>query len=159
MYKVSNRYIKCKRSWYLFKHGCFRIHLHNKLPSIGLSFCKNFPVNNVLTGSRAHPRTPSYTPGSRAEGAGRITPLPFLLRRHLSAYFPSCCCLRVQLLTSLPVGADCGPCLWTLPSGHSFNHQDVLGTQVVAWTITKVIGVWASLIDKAPLLHKPLKQD
>ena len=112
MYKVSNRYIKCKRSWYLFKCGCFSIHLRNKLPSTGLSFCKNFPVNNVLTGLRAQSWTPSYTPGSRAKGAGRITLLPFVPRRHLSAYFPSCGCLRVQLLTSLHVGADCGPCLW-----------------------------------------------
>ena len=49
MYKVSNKYIKCKKNcWYLLKCRCFDIHLHNKLLATGISFCKNTPVNKCV---------------------------------------------------------------------------------------------------------------
>lgn len=46
-YKVSNKHIKCQKSCYLLKQGCFNIHLQNNHPHMLVS-AKNAPVNNGL---------------------------------------------------------------------------------------------------------------
>lgn len=76
--------------------------------------------------------TTANTTGLSIEEAGKHAHLPISPGRALTTFIPTCC-LRIQLLISLLLGADSNSPLWdTSRSWHTLNYWGPQRTKMVA---------------------------